>query len=80
MMKKECRTMKIDYQKRCIAANSKHGVECDVMLYGVTAEEVGGILARDLPTTYADLSVGGRRPGRPVELEKSRHFFNRRIE
>lgn len=71
--------MKIDYRKRCVKPNGNF----DRIYYGHTAAEYDGPGAdkvRDLTSDYAELSVGGRRPGNPIELEKSRHFFNRRID
>lgn len=73
--------MDIDFRRRCVL----DGDGFDVIRYGVSAasanEDDGGHWWRDHSPNYADLSVGGRRPGNPIELEyaQRKHFFNKRI-
>lgn len=73
-----------DFRKRCARDAEVDGLECVVIRYGVTAEETRDLMGieshYELPdANYRDLSIGGRRSGRPIENERGRHFFNKRI-
>jgi hypothetical protein len=71
--------MLVDYRVRCgVMVTLSDGTAYEVIRYGVTSEDMCGFWY-DLPAPYAQLSRGGRRPGNPIEMEKSRHYFNKRI-
>lgn len=83
-MTREHGTMDFDYRKRCVRDMEVDGVPCVVIRYGMTADEANGSFNTcfyDESTSYADLSVGGRRSGNPIEEEWKlrRHYFNKRI-
>lgn len=73
-------TMTFDYRKRCACLTSDivTGIEYDLIRYGVSAHEMGPPW-RVVASPYADLSVGGRKAGNPIELERNQHFFTKHL-
>lgn len=65
-----------DFRKRCYTTKiSPGGLTFDVIRYGVTAAEWRGV-AIDMTSPFVEFGKGRTTP---IELEKSRHFFNKRI-
>lgn len=79
--------MNVDYRVRAVAVYPEQRLGDYYMpayqkiFYGLNAETIVGIQSTvfDLSLTYTDLSVGGRRPGRPVEMERQQHFFTKHM-
>jgi hypothetical protein len=77
--------MDFDYRRRCVVKVSLGDIEYDRIYYGLTAREYQPIFedggARDLPSPYAELSIGGKRPNgkRTDDGVNKKHFFNKRI-
>lgn len=71
--------MIVDYRKRCVVMERtlENGKTYDVIHYGVTANDVGGILARDITDTF-DHSAGHGREPRPyavADVASTEYFF-----
>ena len=75
-----------DFRRRCAVKVSLEDMEYDRIYYGLTAREYQPIFedggAVDLPSPYAELSRGGRRPGNNGRVDdgvNKRHFFNKSL-
>ncbi len=71
----------IDFRRRCLRPNG----DFDRIYYGHSARDYDGPGADqvvDVVDEFAHLSINGRRPGNPIEVEhgKQKFFFNKRIE
>jgi hypothetical protein len=69
--------MDFDFRKRCARPASVDGLPYQVVRYGVSAAEMGGLPWRDVETVRRD------RHGRVTAVEHEwatrRHYFNKRI-
>jgi hypothetical protein len=67
----------INFHVRCVLRTD---LDYDVIRYGVSAEESGRLLWRDMPTPYAELSVDGKLPGATSWFgERQKHFFTEHL-
>lgn len=73
--------MDFDWRKRCVM----NVVGFDVIYYGLSARDHAELfapcmnVAKSLPSPYAELSRDGRRPGQPIEMERTKHFFTKSL-
>lgn len=70
-----------DFRRRCavVVRESPYMPEHYIIFYGMDTQDMSSAWPEviDLPSPYAELSRGGRRPGSDVGTQ--RHFFNKRI-
>ncbi len=80
--------MDVDYRVRAVAVVPEINIpghyympEHQKIFYGCDAERINGIqsVVFDVIDKFKDLGRGGRKSGNPIELEKSKHYYNQRI-